>query len=235
MKIGTKSVLFGAHCFFLHPWFVAWGWWKLYGFPWQPWLWIAFFVHDLGYIGKPNMDGPEGEEHPRFGASILYRVQAWWLFWTRYLWRGDPIQRRRNPVRWWQLRRKLACAHLAISREPVCWGNEVLFHSRFLAKKYGARHSRLCVADKLATPLTPVWLYLPMVNLTGEVHEYMGRSGRMAASKYSGEPIGKYESMQLETGTQRGWHASMVAYMLRWVEEHKDGREDTWTPKVEAA
>jgi hypothetical protein len=26
----------------------------------QPALWIAFFVHDLGYLGKPNMDGPEG-------------------------------------------------------------------------------------------------------------------------------------------------------------------------------
>jgi hypothetical protein len=30
MKLGTKSVLFGAHCFLLHPWFVAAGWWKLY-------------------------------------------------------------------------------------------------------------------------------------------------------------------------------------------------------------
>ena len=30
MRIGTKSVLFGAHCFLLHPWFVAWGWMDLY-------------------------------------------------------------------------------------------------------------------------------------------------------------------------------------------------------------
>jgi hypothetical protein len=36
MKIGTKSVLFGAHCFFLHPWFVAAAWWRLYGFPLGP-------------------------------------------------------------------------------------------------------------------------------------------------------------------------------------------------------
>jgi hypothetical protein len=63
MKIGTRSVLLGAHCFFLHPFFIAYAWWKLYGFrrvratpEWQggsyslkdPWLWIAFFVHDLG-------------------------------------------------------------------------------------------------------------------------------------------------------------------------------------------
>lgn len=76
MKIGTKSVLFGAHAFWLHPWFVFAAWWKLYGFPWPPWLWIAFFVHDLGYWGCPNMDGEEGEGHPHFGAGILRRLGA---------------------------------------------------------------------------------------------------------------------------------------------------------------
>lgn len=71
MKIGTKSLLFGSHQFLLHPWFVAAAWWKLYGFPWDPRLWVAFFVHDLGYIGKPNMDGPEGEDHVLLGAWIM--------------------------------------------------------------------------------------------------------------------------------------------------------------------
>jgi hypothetical protein len=74
VRVGTKSILFGAHCFFLHPWFVAAAWWKLYGFPFDLRLWIAFFVHDLGYIGKPNMDGPEGESHPEFGARIMGRL-----------------------------------------------------------------------------------------------------------------------------------------------------------------
>lgn len=74
MKIGTKSVLFGAHQFVIHPWFVAWGWWTLYGFPFDPRLWVAFFVHDLGYIGKPNMDGPEGELHPQFGSNLMSRL-----------------------------------------------------------------------------------------------------------------------------------------------------------------
>lgn len=78
MKIGTKSVLFGAHCFFLHPFFVAYAWWKLYGFPFDPRLWVAFFVHDLGYIGKPNMDGPEGETHPEFGADIMWTLFDPW-------------------------------------------------------------------------------------------------------------------------------------------------------------
>lgn len=74
MTIGTKSVLFGAHCFFLHPWFVAAAWRRLYGFPWDPRLWVAFWVHDLGYIGKPNMDGAEGETHPQLGARIMSRL-----------------------------------------------------------------------------------------------------------------------------------------------------------------
>lgn len=82
MKLGTKSVLFGAHCFLLHPWFVAAAWWQIYGFPWDPRLWVAFIVHDLGYIGKPNMDGEEGEQHPRFGAAIMGALfgEQWRLF-----------------------------------------------------------------------------------------------------------------------------------------------------------
>ena len=51
MKVGTKSVLAGAHCFFLHPFFVAWGWTKLYGLPWDVRLWACFLLHDIGYWG----------------------------------------------------------------------------------------------------------------------------------------------------------------------------------------
>jgi hypothetical protein len=71
MRLGTKSVLFGYHQFILHPLFVAEGWRRLYGFPWDPRLWAAFFLHDVGYLGKPNMDGPEGERHPELGADIM--------------------------------------------------------------------------------------------------------------------------------------------------------------------
>jgi hypothetical protein len=71
MNVGTKSVLFGAHQFLIHPFFVAIAWWKLYGFPLDPRLWLAFFLHDLGYVGKPNMDGSEGEQHPYFGAILM--------------------------------------------------------------------------------------------------------------------------------------------------------------------
>jgi len=71
MTTGTKSVLFGYHQFLLHPLFVAAAWTKLYGFPFDPRLWLAFFVHDLGYWGKPKMDDVDGETHPEFGAKIM--------------------------------------------------------------------------------------------------------------------------------------------------------------------
>lgn len=82
MRIGTKSVLFGAHCFLLHPCFIAAAWWQLYGFPWDPRLWVAFVVHDLGYFGKPNMDGAEGETHPVLGADIMGALFG--PFWGRF-------------------------------------------------------------------------------------------------------------------------------------------------------
>ena len=71
MRVGTKSILFGAHAFYVHPFFIAAGWRRLYGFPWDVRLWAAFFLHDLGYLGSPNMEGPEGEEHVQFGAKLM--------------------------------------------------------------------------------------------------------------------------------------------------------------------
>jgi hypothetical protein len=176
MKVGTKSVLFGAHQFAIHPWFVAAAWTKLYGFPWDPRLWVAFFVHDIGYFGKPNMDGAEGELHPYTGAKIMQ----------------------------------------VFGQE---WHDFSLYHSRFLAKQHGKPFSALCVADKLAICITPAWLYLPMVNWTGEIKEYM----KDAAS-------GQYKGMNLSVEDQRAWHSSMCAYLHKWVAEHKDLRADTWTP-----
>jgi hypothetical protein len=79
LPVGSRSLLFGAHCFFLHGWFVAAGWWRLYGFPSDIRLWFAFFLHDAGYFLKPNMDGPEGETHPILGAEIMaWLFGPWW-------------------------------------------------------------------------------------------------------------------------------------------------------------
>lgn len=85
LPIGTRSLLFGVHCFFIHPIFVAIGWWKIYGFPRNPRLWVAFIVHDWGYWWKPNMDGPEGEQHPYLGARLMrFLFGEQWRSFTLY-------------------------------------------------------------------------------------------------------------------------------------------------------
>ncbi len=58
----------------IHPWFVAWAWWKLYGFPWDFRLWVAFIIHDWGYWGKPDIDGASGETHPEWAARVMGRL-----------------------------------------------------------------------------------------------------------------------------------------------------------------
>ena len=81
MKRGTKSLIAGAHSLLVHPVAVAWAWRRLWGFPWDPRIWAACFLHDIGYIGRDEMDGPSGEEHVVLGARIMG-----WLFgpkWAR--------------------------------------------------------------------------------------------------------------------------------------------------------
>lgn len=218
MKLGTKSVLFGAHCFFLHPWFVAAAWWQLYGFPFDPRLWVAFFVHDLGYLGKPDMDGEAGETHPFLGAKILG-----WLFdgvdlpkpdWNAS-WHARIVGRALN-----RLFGTAPGGNPPDRGGRLTWYCFSFYHSRFLAKRYGVCPSRLCVADKLAVALTPWWLYLPMVNWTGEIREYM----KLAEA-------GKYDTMNITTGNQRRWFTEMTAYLRRWVAQFKDKLTDTWTPE----
>lgn len=84
MRIGTKSVLFGVHAFWLHPFFVAAAWRKLYGLPRDWRVWLAFIVHDWGYWGCSDMDGKEGERHPFLGARIMLALtggdERWYWF-----------------------------------------------------------------------------------------------------------------------------------------------------------
>lgn len=204
MRVGTKSVLFGAHQFLIHPLFVAWAWWRLYGFPRDPRLWVAFCVHDLGYFGKRDMDGEEGETHIWLGAKMLGS-----LFDAEWPW---------NPVKCTLGR---VCDLIwGTSPYAASWYCFSFYHSRFQAKKYGANVSQLGIADKFSIVLTPAWLYLPLVRLTGEWREYVAQARN-----------GKYTSMNLDdrNGLQ-SWYLSVQVYLARWVEEHKDGRKDTWTP-----
>jgi hypothetical protein len=196
--LGTKSVLYGAHCFFLHPWFVAKAWHQLYG--WRrvkdryvgevsllnPRLWLVFMLHDIGYIGKVNMDDEIGETHPNTGAVIAGKMfgQGWYWF--------------------------------------------SLLHSRYYAKRLNMPPSLLCIADKLSLALTPGWLYLPAVRATGEIAEYM-RLDLQRAAAGEVQRVVTYADEQRVREREVLWFKDVQKYMRDWVEEHKDGREDSWT------
>lgn len=221
MKIGTKSILFGAHQFMLHPVFVAWAWIKLYGFPWDPRICTSFFVHDLGYWGKPNMDGVEGETHVELGARIMHflfdgmereemqevypslqrfielRKAGWHTIWT-----GDNA--------------------IIVERmvQSTKWRDFTMYHSRYYAKKNGAQPSKLCFADKLAFCVTPRWIYIVMTSWTGEIIEYMRQ-----APMFKSKP----ENWKPDLIDKLIWYKYVDTSMTNWVVEHIDGRTDTWT------
>lgn len=71
MRVGTRSVLFGAHAIWLHPWFVAAAWCRLYGFPFDFRVCATFWLHDIGYLGCRDMDGRDGESHVELGARVM--------------------------------------------------------------------------------------------------------------------------------------------------------------------
>jgi len=217
MKIGTKSVLFGAHCFLLHPIFVAVAWTKLYGFPLDLRIWIAFFVHDLGYWGKPNMDGPEGETHVELGAMLMHLFDGFKLEKKIILYASEEEIYNVLSEGWKMKSVAGPAVHFTRWVRSTYWRDFSMYHSRYYAKKHNAPPSKLCFADKLAFCYTPRWLYLPMVNATGEIQEYL-RNAKKSESKHWKPVEG-----------QRIWHAQLCEYMENWVNEHKDGRDDTWT------
>lgn len=73
MNVGSKSLLFGVHQFILHPIFVLMAWIKLFGLP-NIREFICICLHDIGYWGKPNMDGQEGDRHPELGGKVCGRL-----------------------------------------------------------------------------------------------------------------------------------------------------------------
>ena len=82
MNLGTKTLLFGVHQIFIHPFFVTVAWVKLYrSFPsWRELFCI--FVHDWGYWGKPNLKDADGDRHPELGGKIAGYLlgKEWELF-----------------------------------------------------------------------------------------------------------------------------------------------------------
>jgi hypothetical protein len=226
-NIGTRSVVFGAHCLPLHWLFVARGWISLYGFPIDPRIWCAFVLHDVGYIGMPNMDGDEGELHPMGGAKIMR-----WLFdcgeWDSS-WFANSVGR---------LIAIVFGRHAPRSITPNVFGNLVadrswswycfaFYHSRFMAKRYGIAPSPLCFADKLVPTYEPAWLYLPRVRFTGELREYMDTGGTPRPSKgWTTRPYSDDRRAQAE------WYKAVGDYMLTWVLHHRYGADDTWTQRA---
>lgn len=188
MRIGTKSLLFDAHCLFIHPLAVAIAWTRLFGLPLDGRLWMAFCVHDIGYFAKSDLDGPEGKQH---------------------VWRGTQLMARlfdaEGPHDHW-FRRLTRMCNWIWGREPegLSWSEFCLYHSRHFATRTGYT-SRLCAADKFAFAVIPRWVYLAMVRATGEIHEYLRNAGPLLSSK--SDP-----SLDLQT-----WHKVVKSDLLRWV------------------
>ena len=75
--------------------------------------------------------------------------------------------------------------------------------------------------------LTPAWLYILLTKMTGEIYEYM----KLADSRVE-DGIPKYASMNVYSENMKEWYAGVQEYLWRWVQEHKDGKIDTWTPSL---
>jgi hypothetical protein len=72
VKVGTKSLLFGAHQFVLHPFTVVLAWHRLYS-KWPNWKeLLCIIIHDWGYWGCKDMDGVEGSQHPMWAAMWVF-------------------------------------------------------------------------------------------------------------------------------------------------------------------
>ena len=216
MKVGTKSVLFGVHCFALHPFFVAYSWIKLYGFTFDPRVCVAFFVHDLGYFGKPNMDGKEGETHVDFGAKIMgFLFDTYPNTLKFYIWKINLF------LYIYKVRLGLFMKLTPKSRLPkysTKWSDFSMYHSRYYAKKNNAQFSKLCVADKLSFCYTPKFLYFKMATATGELVEYMRNYFKDMPEEWIPTVSQKIE-----------WRNYVCDYLKEWVVEHKDCKIDTWT------
>ena len=73
MRMGTKSLLIGAH-WPLHNGMVVLAWRWLYG-TWPTLKELgAIALHDIGYLGVHEMDGADGLRHPAPGAYFADRL-----------------------------------------------------------------------------------------------------------------------------------------------------------------
>lgn len=118
---------------------------------------MCIVIHDWGYWQCENMDGVEGEKHPKWAAMTAWR-------WLDGVNPSLAILKAIGPERDFDLLNRREYYYLC------------LCHSRFYAKQIGQNPSRLCWADKLGTALMPAWLMITLGWLTGELKEYMSNA-----------------------------------------------------------
>ena len=74
LPIGTRSLLFGVHHWALHGTAALLGWRRVFG-EWPTWREaVCIAIHDVGYLGKRTMDGPDGARHPALGGAIARKL-----------------------------------------------------------------------------------------------------------------------------------------------------------------
>lgn len=146
MKIGTKTLLFGCHQFLIHPWYVYRAWKKIYKVRPDFWETVCIVIHDWGYWGCSDIDGPEGEEHPSRIVHMIY-----WITLDKYINHIFNVN-------------KYAVDDKIV---PLC-----LYHSHTMADKMERGVSKLYWADKLGTVSMPPRLWVWFGKLTGEMGEY---------------------------------------------------------------
>lgn len=151
MCVGSKSLLFGVHQFVWHPVTVWLAWVHLNKSYPRWWECVAIFTHDLGYWGKPDMDGEEGRRHPPAGAHLAY---TWTYNLARFFGMSDSDARGRAYRAW-----KLSIGH-----------------SRYYAAQIGIEVSKLFYADKCAILFDPKYFYLFRAILSGELWEYISNA-----------------------------------------------------------
>lgn len=194
MTVGTKSLVCGVHQVVIHPFFVLVAWIWLYGLPNLSEL-VCIVIHDWGYWGKSNMDGPEGETHPEFGARLarLLLDRRFYLFKNGKL--LTVVQR-------------------------YDYYNLCLLHSRHYSRRYNAMPSRLCWADKLSVAFEPWWLYLPRAILSGEINEY-----RRLAAGLSESNINNGRCFVPMNSSHRYWYLWLQNRFLKVVKDYHEPRK----------
>ena len=186
-------------------------------------------MHDLGYWGKPNMDGTEGETHPEFGAKVMHFLFDGWemkRFTSLYMedWQYDNFIKAG-----WKCKSKKVSPHPIWKYEflsfrmrvrKTTWHDFSLYHSRYYAKSKNAQPSKLCFADKLAFSYINRFICIIMNSATGEIVEYMRHSSVCKDKPTSWKPTLIEKLM---------WYDRVYAHNNSWVTEHRDGKIDTWT------